>query len=163
MQTTLAPSDVELRWMILADHSAVLEIGKRVGVRKWDDAEKLKRDLAKREAFAMVADYKGETAGFYIYEQGQEKAYLVRLAVDPWHQREGVGRMLLNNLRTRLENKKRKRDLSATVREHNVCGQLFLKAMGFAWDSTRHAMFSNPIEDGYVMRLRIATQHREAN
>jgi len=75
--------------------------------------------------------------------------------VHPEFQRDGVGRSLINKLKSKLSYERRNR-ITLKVRESNLDAQLFFRAMGFQAVEVLRNHYQECSEDAYLMRY----QHR---
>lgn len=85
-----------------------------------------------------VAEINGVVVGFVLYDLGHETVHLVRLAVDPAFQRMGIGKALMERVKSRLSFTRRR--IRVDVCETNVACQKFLAAQGFICDSVVHGV-----------------------
>jgi ribosomal-protein-alanine N-acetyltransferase len=77
------------------------------------------------------------------------------MAVDPAHQRQGLGQELLAEGRKRLQAQGVRR-IYLEVRASNLSAQRFYYAAGFGLHSQRKDYYSNPREDGLVLSLELS-------
>ncbi len=82
------------------------------------------------DTIAVVASDRGRTAGFAIMEFGEERAHLVLLAVMPEHQRQGVGRNIMEWLIESAETAGIA-SLHLELRASNQGARAFYRALGF--------------------------------
>lgn len=130
MPTTASQLRCQIRWLIRRDLEDVLEIDSECfGPRAWGEDEHLAY-LRQKNAIGMVAEHEGYIAGFMVYDLHKVRLRLVRFAVAHWAQRKGVGSALVQRLKDKLSQQRRKQ-IVTTVPEHNVDSQLFLKSQGF--------------------------------
>lgn len=95
----------------------------------WSEDELLSA-LRKRNCIGMVAEIGEKVIGYMIYELYKGKLDLVKFAVHPEYQRQGVGTALLKKLQTKLSSHRRTR-IVTYLQDDNLRGHLFLKSMGF--------------------------------
>ena len=91
-------------------------------------------------------------AGFAAFHQVMDEAELRNMAVDPAHQRQGLGRELLAEGQRRLL-EQGVREIYLEVRASNVPAQQLYYSAGFALRSRRKDYYSDPREDGLVLSL----------
>lgn len=149
-------SPFHVRWMIRKDIQQVLEIEQLCFSDPWSEEEFI-HCLRQRNCIGMVLDEpygSGEMiAGFMVYELNKSNIEITDFAVIPSRQRNGAGTALLDKLVSKLS-KDRRSKLVLKIRESNLDGQLFFRAMGFKCTGTKRQHFTNR-EDAYLMELRI--------
>lgn len=122
------------RWGKLADASALLEVDRTSSECLWDirDFKKSLRD--KSIVSLVVSDFSDKIVAFLMYETREDALNILNLVVHPDHRRRGIGRALIQNLKTQLKVQDDDGDkpvaLFYDVRETNLDAQLFLRAMG---------------------------------
>jgi len=123
---------VEIRWLIRRDLWRAIQIDGLMNSPAWGEEEFLKF-LRQRNCIGMVAERRtlaGDTmVGFMIYELLKDKLVILRLAVDPQHQRTGVGRTMLRRLQSKLAQQCR-HEIWIDIPEENLGAQLWLRACG---------------------------------
>jgi len=77
----------------------------------------------------VVTTSPGKVVGFLIYEKGRNRHYILNLSVHPDYRRRGVGRILLNKLKSKID--WTRREIRFDVRESNLSAQLFLRSESF--------------------------------
>ena len=93
--------------------------------------------------------------GFVAFHRVIDEAELRNMAVDPAHQRQGVGRQLVAEGRRRLLEQGAKQ-VFLEVRASNVAAQRLYYSAGFALCSRRKDYYNDPREDGLVLSLRLS-------
>jgi ribosomal-protein-alanine N-acetyltransferase len=93
--------------------------------------------------------------GFVAFHRVIDEAELRNMAVDPAHQRQGVGRELVAEGRRRLLAQGAKR-IYLEVRASNLPAQRLYFSTGFALCSRRKDYYNDPREDGLVLSLRLS-------
>jgi ribosomal-protein-alanine N-acetyltransferase len=88
-----------------------------------------------------------------IYEIHKNRLHILNFATCEKHRRQGVGRAMVDRLRSKLSHDRRNRIL-LEVRETNLSAQLFFRSVGFRATATLHGYFSDGTEDAYVMQYR---------
>lgn len=121
-----------VRWMIRRDTPSVLAVEQEFG--GWT-ADQLLAVLRERNRVGLVADVpawpgKYGVGGFLIYELGEDRITILRLAVLACYRRRHVGRALVQTVTDKLSYQRRNRAV-ADVHEANLPMQLFLRACGF--------------------------------
>ncbi len=88
--------------------------------------------------------------GFAAFHRVIDEADLGNLAVDPAHQRQGVGRELLQEGRRRLLAAGAKR-VFLEVRESNYSALRLYYSLGFGLQARRKEYYREPVEDALVL------------
>ena len=145
---------MHVRWMIRKDTPTVLGIEEANFEFPWSEDEFI-RCLRQRNCIGIVVEIADVIAGFMIYELHKGRLEILKFAVDPAFHRRGAGRAMVTKLTEKLTFNHR-RELTLIVREGNLDGQLFLKAMGFRALTVYREYFEEPCEDGYYMRLHVS-------
>ena len=107
----------------------------------------------------LVAEFDGMSppalAGFAAFHYVIDVAELRNMAVDPVHQRRGVGRELLAEGRRRLPGQGVKR-IFLEVRASNLPAQRLYYSAGFGLHSRRRDYYRDPLEDALVLWLALS-------
>lgn len=119
------------RWMIYADLAQVVAIESQC----FEDAmtaDQIREYLRVRNNIGMVAvdSQDNKVLGYIIYELLDDRFEVLRLAVDPIYQRQGVGRALLKTIERKLTPERRRR-ICILVEDSMLPTHLFLKATGY--------------------------------
>lgn len=144
----------QMRWMIRRDMPEVLQIEKSSSETMWKEEDFL-RVLRQRNCIGMVAEDGGRIVGFVIYELHKKHVTIINMVVLPTDRRRGIGRLMMNKLKGKLSSHRRT-EFRYDIRESNLAGQLFLKAMGmFAYQVERnyfkdHDCKGSQSEDAYL-------------
>lgn len=139
-----------VRWMIRRDMDEVTAIDAAVFDFPWIE-EDFVRQLRERTVIGMIADDGQDVAGFMLYELHKTRLHLLRMAVDPRRQRQGVGRTMIAKMQSKLSPDRRLR-ISTNVREGNLAGQLFFRSCGFKAVAVVRSHFGDSGEDAFVFR-----------
>lgn len=119
----------EIAWMIRRDVPSVLAIDDASYPQPWTEDE-LVECLQKRNRIGIVVKDGDMIRGFAVYELQKERLALVRLAVDPYHRRQGCGTALIDRLKHKLA-AQRRRELWADVPDNlDTCSFRFLASCG---------------------------------
>ena len=150
---------VHIRWMVRRDMPNVLAIENESFEYPWTE-DNFVMVLRRRNCIAMVAEVDERIVGFMVYDLYKNNLQLRNIAVDPDCRYRGVGKSMIEKLRSKLVEGRRSR-IVMKVRETNLNGQLFLKACGFRCDGILPSSGDFPEaqpddEPGYlfVMRFR---------
>lgn len=150
-------TETHIRWMIRTDFNRVLDIEHRAFDTPWSEAD-LTKVLMQRNCIGMVAvpesdPIGGPIFGYMLYELHKGHLHLLNFAVDFEHRRQGIGRGMVEKLKSKLSPNRRNR-ITLEVRESNVEAQLFFRAAGFLATGVVWERFANG-EDAYTMELRL--------
>lgn len=148
--------EVHSRWMIRRDLPEVLRIEGACFEHSWDEADFL-RNLRQRNVIGMVAEKNGEVVGYAIYETHDKFIRLLNFAVHPDCKRRGVGRQMIEKMKSKLTGLKRSA-LVAEVRESNLPAQMFFRSQGFQAVRVERQFYEDSGEDAYVFRFSIAEE-----
>jgi ribosomal-protein-alanine N-acetyltransferase len=109
---------------------------------QWDPASYLEYECS-------VAASGGRVLGFLVVRQiAPDEREILNLAVDPVERRRGVARKLLD---TELQRAKTQWYLE--VRASNFCAINFYESTGFREAGRRESYYTNPAEQGIVMKF----------
>jgi len=143
---------VHCRWMIRRDIFEVLEIERESFDSPWEETDFVSC-LRKDCCVGMVAEHDKLVVGFYVYELHSTRINILNFAVDSRFRHRGIGQQMVEELRRKLD-AKRKRRLILEVRETNLDAQLFFRKCGFHATSVLEKYYVDSDEDAYVMQLR---------
>ncbi|MBK7300252.1 MAG: ribosomal protein S18-alanine N-acetyltransferase [Moraxellaceae bacterium] len=99
----VSSQSIVLRAMTTADISAVCAIEQQVQYAPW--TPKLFSDSLERH-LCWVAEKNQQVVGFFVVQFIVDEAHLLNIAVDPTQQKQGIGRMLLDNVQQQAIAKK---------------------------------------------------------
>jgi ribosomal-protein-alanine N-acetyltransferase len=120
--------EVETRWMKRSDITAAIRIMNSGGASF--DEKSMDRLVSKSGVVCVVAEVDNNVVGIVAYDVSRvSKVKIIYLVVDESNRRNGVGRVLMEFVTSKLNKKRSKIELSLS--EYNLDGQLFLKSMGF--------------------------------
>jgi len=143
---------VYIRWMIRADLPAVLRIEEASFDDPWQEDDFI-RLLRQRNRIGMVVDRDDEVAGYAVYGLHKTRLHLLNLAIHPGHRMAGVGRALIERIKSKLFWQRR---IVLEVRETNLAAQFFFKRLGFRAVAVLHDFYEQPLkEDAYLMQYRV--------
>ena len=141
-----------VRWMIRKDMPTVLSIEERCFGYPWREDDFI-HCLRQRNCIGMVAERGDQVVGFMIYELHKFRLYVLSMAVDPDYSRQGIGRIMVEKLISKLSYQRRNR-IILEVRETNLPAQLFFKSMGFQAVGILNHFYDDCDEDAYTFELR---------
>ena len=142
---------IKCRWMIRSDMKTVMDIEDECFEHPWR-LEAFAGTLRKRSIIGMVAERAQEVVGFMVYELHKHHVEVLNFAVMPVVWRTGVGTAMLDKLKGKLSQTKR-RKLLLVVRENNLRAHRFLKAGGFRATEVLHGFYDETEEDAYVFEF----------
>lgn len=99
--------------------------------------------------WVWVAKKEGIIAGYLVCQVIGDEAELHDIAVSKDFRRQGIGRQLLEHLKSELK-KKQVRKLFLLVRQSNIGAQTLYQLTGFRPVGTRRNYYSNPTEDAQI-------------
>lgn len=147
-----AVSCIHIRWMIRRDMPSVLDIEKACFEFPWGEEDFI-RCLRQRNCIGMVAEVGEQVVGFMIYELHKTRLHILNFCVHPEWRRQGVGRVMVEKLVSKLSYQRRTR-VMLEVRETNLDAQLFFRSMGFRAITVLHEFYEDTPEDAYLMQFR---------
>jgi [ribosomal protein S18]-alanine N-acetyltransferase len=142
-----------IRWQILRDYPEVLAIENASFQFPWLKEEFL-RVLRQRNCIGMVAEHDEKIVGYMIYELHRNKIQVLDFAVHPLWCRKSIGRQMVAKLVGKLSSQRRNR-ISLLIRETNLAGHLFFRAMGFLATAVVREHFTDSGEDAYAMSYHL--------
>lgn len=119
---------IHVRWMIRRDMQRVLEIQDQCYDWPWSEAE-FRGFLKSRYIIGMVAEIEDQIVGYMVYELRRRSLDVLALAVDPGCRRCGVGRAMVDKLKSKL-GADRRWFLRFEVEDRALDAHLFLRSMG---------------------------------
>lgn len=105
--------------------------------------------LVRQEPHAPASE---QMIGYFGTWHVVDQLHLCTFAVDPDHQRQGVGRVLLNCV-LRLAQRLDCSIIQLEVRKSNQAARALYAARGFVDDGIRRNLYDHPKEDGVLMSL----------
>jgi ribosomal protein S18 acetylase RimI-like enzyme len=144
-----AEPELNIRWLIRRDMPAINEINIESSYQLLE--EDIVKMLRTRNFVGMVIERGDQVQGYMIYALEKNAIDLHHLVIDPMFQFQGLGRALLDALRSKMEFQKRSR-IFTTVSEYNVQAQVFFRACGFECVETIDDWDENG--DGYLFEYQ---------
>ena len=118
-----------IRWMIRVDLPRVLEIEAANYACPWEEADFLE-SLRKNNQIGMVVENSQDRVdAFMIYEPQKRVLRLIKIVVHPDHQRKGLGKLMIEKLKSKLRPDHRDK-LRVVVDETDLETLNFFKALG---------------------------------
>lgn len=143
----------QIRWLIRRDLEDVLAIERMCFPDPWTEAIFM-ATLRGQNVIGRVAERNGMVVGFVIYGLSKTNLEVINLAVLPDCQRDGIGEAIISRLKAGLAQQRRK-TMEVVIRETNLDGQLFFRAMGFQAKRILRGQYLNSDEDSYQMIFQI--------
>lgn len=97
----------------------------------------------------IVMEYEGTMFGYLAFQTQKACNVLLAVVVRKDAQRRGIGRALVESLKTLPDEERRRPNVIVMVRESHLGFQLFLKNAGFRYVDTEPEFFDCPPEDAY--------------
>lgn len=141
-----------IRWCIRRDMPEVLGIENARFEFPWSEDDFIGY-LRQRNCIAMVAEHDERIVGFMVYDLHKTELHLLNFAVHAACDRRDVGTAMIRKLASKLYSGRRER-IVFHVRESNLDGLLFLKAMGFVATDIIRGKWIETEDDAIVMTLR---------
>lgn len=151
--------NTNIRWLIHRDMDEVIEIERASYDDPWTEDEFMSY-LRQRNVIGQVVERTSyerstyEILGFMVYEFHVHAMQLLNIAVRPDCRMQGIGASMIDKMKGKMSQQKRL--LSVTVRETNVGGQLFFRAMGLRCEEIIRDYYTGYSEDGYEFQYRLA-------
>lgn len=142
-----------IRWMIRRDMPEVVDIEWQSFEYFWTQDDFL-RTLRGRNCIGMVHDDGEKVIAFMVYELHPRKLELLNFAVHPNHRRRGVGREMVDRLKSKLASHRRTR-IVVMLREANTPAQLFFAANDFRAVRVERGYYEDSGEDAYRFVFRL--------
>ncbi len=147
MSGVIQITTTSLRWMIRADLDAVLSIAKESFENPWS-REEFRIALRQSNCAAMVAERNEEVVGYMVYELHKTSIELLNFAVRGRSCRLGVGTVMIDRLKSKVDYQKRNR-IVLEIKERNLGGQLFFRQAGFVCTSVLHGWYADTEDAAY--------------
>lgn len=139
-----------IRKMRLEDVSAIANLEQICFSDPWSETS-IKSELNNPLSYWLVADDNGTIAGYVGSQSVLDSADMMNIAVAPEYRRRGVGRMLINNLISYLQEQK-VIALLLEVRVSNMAAISLYQKFGFEQVGRRPRYYHSPREDALIFR-----------
>lgn len=103
------------------------------------------------ERIALIAEADGEITGFLVASLIPPETELETIAVEAVSQKRGIGIRLFGELLAELS-ARQVTEVMLEVRESNAAARAFYGSLGFAETGRRRGYYSDPQEDGLLLR-----------
>lgn len=148
-----------IRSIIDRDLSGILDIEQQCfGDQSWSRAQ-FKDCLRYHNVNGMVAEWQEIIVGYVVYGLNKIDLQVMNFAVHPTARRNGIGTAMIDKLKDKLPNQRRK-TLWLNVRERNLEAQLFFQANGMWCNGINAQYFDEDGEDAYEFAWHV--NEREA-
>jgi len=118
-------------WLIRRDVPTLMEIERLGSTDPWTEVDLLKHLKCRNKIGCVCTDAeRKEIFGYVVYELHKSRLHIERLCVDPASRRRGVATSMINRLKDKLSNQRR-RLLTTDVHESQLAVQLTLAHCGF--------------------------------
>lgn len=146
-------SKCDVRWMIRRDVEEVLAVEHGCFACPWDE-ENVMEVLRQRNNIGMVAECGGRVCGYMIYSLRKESLYILKFAVGPQFQRQGIGTQMAWKLIDKLA-VGRRQEIILLCPERNLAAQKFFSRMGFDATWVERNYYEDTGEDAYRFLYRL--------
>lgn len=148
-----------IRWMIRRDMDEIVAIESASFDDPWDEATFI-QCLRQRNNIGMVAEHGDILTGYMIYTLHKNRLEAINFAVHPDYRRRGVGRAMVDKLKSKLHPERRAK-LEILIRDTNTAAHLFFKSQGFRCVEIVKTPFIDNDSDGYFFNY-VAPHYDEA-
>ncbi len=149
---------LDIRWMIAKDIRPMLAIERSSFASPWGEKE-FKEVRRLHNTVGLVVEADDRIVGYVVYSLHKSELSVQNIAVVGTMRRRGIGRAMAGVLCKKLAAHKRN-SIGLVVRETNVVGQLFFRAVGFRAIGIEREFFEDG--DGYEMRYDLDRQDVES-
>jgi ribosomal-protein-alanine N-acetyltransferase len=144
---------VEIRRMRAADLPQVMLIELTTFTMPWSEAT-FRGLLRRKDSDLLVADLKGDVAGYAVFWAVLDQGELGNVAVDDEMRGHGIGSKLIQAVLD-CAYERGVREVFLEVRKSNVRAQDLYKTFGFSEVGRRRNYYLEPLEDALVMKKLI--------
>ncbi len=141
---------LEIRTMRSADLPQVMLIELSTFTMPWSEAT-FRGLLRRRDSDLIVADIKGDIAGYAVFWAVMDQGELGNVAVDESHRGKGIGTRLIEAVLERAT-ERGVHEIFLEVRKSNTGAQELYKTFGFFEVGRRKNYYLEPLEDALVMK-----------
>ena len=125
----------------IEDYDQVIRLWRSCGlpfrVNGRDSRERIAKEIEKPTAIFLVAEREGRIVGTLLGTTDGRKGWINRLAVDPEHQRSGLGTKMIEEMEARFS-KMGLEVLACLIEDHNQGSKAFFQELGYKDDPTVH-------------------------
>ena len=141
---------VEIRRMRASDLPRVMLIELTTFTMPWSEAT-FRGLLRRKDSDLLVADMKGDVAGYAVFWAVLDQGELGNVAVDDEMRGHGIGTLLIQAVLD-CAFERGVREVFLEVRKSNVRAQELYKSFGFSEVGRRRNYYLEPLEDALVMK-----------
>ena len=142
----------QIRPAQLADVAEAAPIERAVFSDPWSERDL--SDCVRAGVPFLVVEQSGSIIGYVIAHHALDEAEILNLGVAPAHQRQGIGRALVQGMLAQLRQQKVAK-VFLEVRESNSAARQLYGALGFTMVGRRRDYYRLPSEDAVVLRIAI--------
>lgn len=126
---------MKIREFALTDYEAVKKLWKEAGLtlKPSDELPEIKKKLERDPDLFLVAEDQNQIVGAVIGSWDGRRGYIYHLAVDPSHQRQGLGLQLMQQVEKRLARRGATK-VNLMVEPHNLQVTEFYERLGYQKD-----------------------------
>ena len=142
LQLPCALMPIRTREFCIEDYEAALQLWKRiegVEIAEGDSKQEVALFLERNPALSRVALANDAIVGVALCSHDGRRGHIYHLAVEPFYQQQGLGRLLVNECLSRLREAGMRRAI-ILVAEDNVAGRAFWRRAGWEDISGAFAM-----------------------
>lgn len=137
---------VDVRLLIRRDMPEILDIENESFRYPWAESDFI-LSLRQRTVVGKVAEYREKVIGYIIFELNKKYLEVLNIAVHPDFRRQGVGSLLMKDLKNSLGNERSRIKLVAA--DYNLDAHLFYKSQDFKAVKIVNDYYVTENVDGY--------------
>ena len=142
---------IEIRKMRSSDLPKVMLIELATFTMPWGEST-FRGLLRRKDSDLLVAEFKGDIAGYAVFWAVMDQGELGNVAVDEEYRGRGIGSKLIKAVLERAHERS-VHEIFLEVRKSNVRAQDLYKGFGFAEVGRRKNYYLEPLEDALVMKM----------
>ena len=142
---------IEIRKMRSSDLPKVMLIELATFTMPWGEST-FRGLLRRKDSDLLVAEFKGDVAGYAVFWAVMDQGELGNVAVDEEYRGRGIGSKLIKAVLERAHERS-VHEIFLEVRKSNVRAQDLYKGFGFAEVGRRKNYYLEPLEDALVMKM----------
>ena len=133
--------EILMRDFRLADYDQVISLWSRCGLpfrpNGRDSRERIAAEIEGPSAIFLVAEERGKIVGTVLGTIDGRKGWINRLAIEPDHQRVGLGSRMVQEIEARFR-RKGLEVFACLIEDHNPGSMRFFEGIGYKDDRTVH-------------------------
>lgn len=142
---------IEIRKMRNSDLPRVMLIELATFTMPWGEST-FRGLLRRKDSDLLVAEFKGDVAGYAVFWAVMDQGELGNVAVDEEYRGRGIGSKLIKAVLERAHERS-VHEIFLEVRKSNVRAQDLYKGFGFTEVGRRKNYYLEPLEDALVMKM----------